>query len=365
MVPRWVRGRERAALIEPHPQALSMLGLGGSVGTGPDGIQGEVLVVHSFEELDAAGALARQRIVLFNTPFTTYADTVRFRNDGASAAARYGARAVLVRSIAPPDVQLPHTGAVVYSTDAPRIPAAAVTTNDADFIDQLTIDHRVIVELRMDAHVEPDAMSANLIGELRGRERPNEIVVIGGHIDSWDVGPGASDDGGGCIVTWEALRLMKKLHLRPRRTVRVVLWTNEENGGRGARAYVERHRGELDRHLLLLESDVGVARPLGFGFSGPERMRDVVLTAATLLEGLGANHLLGPGGGADVDPIAQAGHRPALSLETDSSRLFVVHHTAADTVDRINPQEMAKCAAAVAVMAYVMADIPAEILEQR
>jgi carboxypeptidase Q len=223
----------------------------------------------------------------------------------------------------------------------------------------------VVVELRMEAHVEPDTVSANLVGELRGRERPDEIVVVGGHIDSWDVGPGASDDGGGCIVTWEALRLMKQLHLQPRRTVRVVLWTNEENGARGARAYLERHRRELERHVLMLESDGGVARPLGVGFTGPPQTRDLVLSVTTLLESIGANRLLGPGGGADVDPIAQAGHIPALSLEADSSQLFVVHHTVADTADRIDPQEMAKCAAAIAVMAYVIADIPHGILGQR
>ena len=256
------------------------------------------------------------RIVLINAPFTTYEDTRPFRSNGPSLAARHGAVGVLVRSVAPPGLRLPHTGAVQYTSDAPRIPAAAITTEDADRLQRMADrGGRVVVRLQMEAHVEPDVESANVIGELRGRERPDELVVIGGHIDSWDVGDGASDDGGGCVVTWEALRLMKKLGLRPRRTVRVVLWTNEENGGRGGLAYLDAHRSELRRHVLMLESDTGVFQPTGFGFTGSDAARNIVKTVATLLHGIGADQVGLNGGGSDIDPSVREGGIPSLSTE--------------------------------------------------
>ena len=210
----------------------------------------------------------------------------------------------------------------------------------------------------MDAHFEADVESANVVGEIRGREKPEEIVVVSGHLDSWDVGAGATDDGGGCIVTWEALRLMRKLNLRPRRTVRVVLWTNEENGGRGGQGYRDQHRAELGRHVLMLESDGGVFRPLGFGFTGSDSARDTVRTIATLLSGIAADQITVGGGGADIGPSVQEAHIPAMSLDVDGSKYFLIHHTPADTIDKIDPVEMAKCAAAVAVMSYVVADLP-------
>ncbi len=222
---------------------------------------------------------------------------------------------------------------------------------------------RAVVHLRMEAHFDPDAESANVIGEIRGRERPDEVVVVGGHLDSWDVGAGASDDGGGCIVTWEALRLMKALNLRPRRTVRVVLFTNEENGGRGGIAYRDQHRAELSKHVMMLESDGGVFRPLGFGFSGSDRARETVKAIASLLAGIGANQVSTGGGGADIGPSLQEGHIPGMSLDVDGSKYFLIHHTQADTIDKIDPVEMAKCAAAVAVMAYVVADLPRRLGE--
>jgi carboxypeptidase Q len=217
---------------------------------------------------------------------------------------------------------------------------------------------RIVVRLKMDARFERDAESANVVGELRGRELPDEVVVVGGHIDSWDVGAGASDDGGGCVVTWEALRIMKKLNLRPRRTVRVVLWTNEENGGRGGQAYRDQHRNELAKHVMMMESDGGVFRPLGFGFTGNETARDTVRAIATLLTGIAANQISPGGGGADIGPSVQEARIPAMSLDVDGSKYFLVHHTPADTIDKIDPTDMAKCAAAVAVMAYVIADLP-------
>jgi carboxypeptidase Q len=365
MVPKWVRGSESADMLEPARHPMVMLGLGDSVGTtsaGGDGVQAEVLVVHSFEELDAKAASARGRIVLLNAPFTNYGETVRFRSAGPSRAARYGAVAMLVRAVGPNGLRTPHTGALQYAADAPKIPAAAITSEDADLLQRLTDSgRRIVVRLKMDAHFEADVESANVVGEIRGREQPDQVVLVSGHLDSWDVGAGATDDGGGCVVTWEALRIMKKLNLRPRRTVRVVLWTNEENGGRGGLAYRDQHRAELGKHVLMLESDGGVFRPIGFGFSGNESARDVVKAIATLLSGIAADQISPGGGGADIGPSVQEGHVPAMSLEVDGSKYFRIHHTPADTIDKIDPVEMAKCAAAVAVMAYVVADLPQRI----
>jgi carboxypeptidase Q len=358
-VPKWVRGAESAEIISPARHAIVMLGLGDSVGTPADGIQADVLVVRSFEDLDAKASQARGKIVLFNVAFTSYGETVRFRSSGPSRAARHGAVAVLVRAVGPPGLRTPHTGALQYMADSPKIPAAAITTEDADRLQRMADrGDRPVVHLKMEAHVDADAESANVVGEIRGREKPDEIVVVSGHLDSWDVGAGATDDGGGCVVTWEALRIMKKLNLRPRRTVRVVLWTNEENGGRGGQGYRDQHRAELGRHVMMLESDGGVFRPLGFGFSGSDSARETVRTIATLLAGLGADQISSGGGGADINPSVQEAHIPAMSLEVDGSKYFLIHHTPADTVDKIDPIEMAKCAAAVAVMAYVVADLP-------
>ena len=359
MVPRWIRGSESAEIVEPARHPMVMLGLGDSVGTTGDGVQAEVLTVSTFEELDARASSARGRIVFFNAPFTNYGETVRFRSAGPSRAARLGAVAVLVRSIGGNGMRTPHTGALQYSADAPKIPAAAVTSEDADRLQRMTDrGATVVVHLKMDAHFEPDVESANVVGEIRGREKPDEVVVVSGHLDSWDVGAGATDDGGGCVVTWEALRIMKKLNLRPRRTVRVVLWTNEENGGRGGLAYRDQHRAELAKHVMMLESDGGVFRPLGFGFSGNDSARDTVKGIATLLTGIAADQISMGGGGADIGPSLQEGRIPGMSLEVDGTKYFLIHHTPADTMDKIDPVEMAKCAAAVAVMAYVVADLP-------
>jgi carboxypeptidase Q len=209
----------------------------------------------------------------------------------------------------------------------------------------------------MEATTLPDAQSANLVADYRGRERPEEIVAIGCHIDSWDIGTGATDDGGACVVMWEAVRVLKRLNLRPRRTIRVVFWTNEENGLRGAVAYRDKYLKELPNHVMMLESDTGVFRPVGFGFSGLDRGRAIVTEIASLLTGIGASRISPNGGGADIGPSVDTANIPAMSLEVDGSKYFLIHHTPADTVDKIEPTEIAQCVAAVAVMAYVVADM--------
>ena len=364
MVPKWVRGAESAEIVAPSHHPLAMLGLGGSVGTPKEGIEAPVVVVHGFEELEAHASALSGRIVLLNVAFTNYPETSRYRRAGASRAARHGAVAVLVRSIGPDGFRLPHTGALDYASGAQRIPAAAVSSEDADLIERMSARHeKVVVRLKMDAHTEGDVESANVVGELRGRELPDEIVVVGGHLDSWDVGAGATDDGGGCVVAMDALRVMKKLGLRPRRTVRVVLWTNEENGGRGGMAYRDLHRSELARHVAMIESDNGVFRPLGFGVAGSDAARRTVAAIGSLLAPVGASEVVSGGDGADIAPSVREAHILALSLEVDGSKYFAIHHTQADTIDKIDPIEMSKCAAAMAVMAYVIADVPHTVLD--
>jgi carboxypeptidase Q len=356
-VPRWVRGAESLDIVAPWRHKLVMLGLGNSIGTPASGLEAPLLVVRSFTELQSASARVKGRIVLYNVPFTSYGETVQYRSDGPSRAAALGAVAALVRSVGPPGLRTPHTGALRYTEGQPQIPAAAITTEDADRLQRMQ-DRGTAVRLRltMNARFLPDADSFNVIGEIRGSERPDEVVVVGGHFDSWDVGTGSTDDGGGCVVTWEALRLMKKLGLRPRRTVRVVLWTNEENGLRGGLAYRDRYRDQLANHILMLESDSGVFKPTGFGFSGSEAARAKVRDIASLLSGIQADRISASGGGADIGPSVQAANIPAMSLEVDGN-YFIIHHTPADTVDKIDPADMSRAAAAVAVMAYVVADM--------
>ncbi len=356
-VPHWVRGRESLEIVGAIPQPLALLGLGNSIGTPPAGIEADLVVVHSFEELEASRDRVNGRIVLFNVPFTTYGETVRYRTNGPSRAAALGAVAMLVRAVGPVGLRTPHTGTLTYTDGQPQIPAAAVTGEDAARLQRM-VDRgtKVRLKLTMEAHFLPDADSANVVGEIRGRERPDEVVVIGGHFDSWDVGTGSTDDGGGCIATWEALRLMKKLNLRPRRTVRVVLWTNEENGGRGGLAYRDQHESELASHVMMLESDGGVFRPRGFGFSGSESARTKVRDVATLLASLGADWIGPSGGGADIGPSVQQANIPAMALEVEGD-YFLIHHTPADTVDKIDPQDLARSTAAIAVMTYVIADM--------
>ena len=358
-VPHWVRGAERAEIVKPTAQPLAMLGLGNSVGTSPGGVEAETLVVRSFDELQQRGREAAGRIIVFNAPFTNYGETVVYRMDGPSRAARAGAVAMLLRSVGPPGLRTPHTGVLRYADDAPKIPAAAISTEDADQLQRMQDRGTpVVVRLVMGAQMLPDVESANVVGELVGREHPEQIIVVSGHSDSWDVGRGAMDDGGGCVVTWEALRVLKRLNLRPRRTIRVVLFVNEENGTRGGMAYRDRHAAELANHVLMLESDGGVFRPLGFGFSGSDPARAIVTQIATLLSPIGADRIGAGGGGTDIGPAIQAGKLPAMSLDVDGTRYFLIHHTPADTVDKLDPTEVSRCVAAVAVMAYVVADMP-------
>ena len=361
-VPHWVRGNESASVLEPVNRPLTILGLGGSVGTSKKGVTAEVVPVSSFEDLEKRGrAGVEGKIVLFNVPYEGYNRTVVFRTAGPSRAARLGAVAALVRSITPLSLQSPHTGALEYADGFPKIPAAAVTIEDALLIQRLADSgNTVTAHLEMEAHMLPDADSANVIGEIPGRERPDEIVVIGGHLDSWDVGAGAQDDGSGCITALEAAHLIHELGFRPRRTLRVVFWTNEENGGAGGEAYRAWVGDAVKNHVAAIEMDGGAEKPIGFGLSANGDLSSIL---ARLRE---IGGLLGPidaasvqpgGGGADIAPIMTDGV-PGLALRTVGTHYFDWHHSRADTVDKVNLGDLRANIAAMAVMAYVLADMP-------
>lgn len=355
LVENWVRGEESLQMVLPRPRDLPMLGLGGSVATPPGGIRGEVLVVSGFDELTERAEEAPGKIVLFDVPFTTYGQTVQYRSNGAVAAARVGAAASLIRSVTPYSQQTPHTGNSNYADGVPRIPHAAITVEDAEWIHRM-VDRgeRVELHLRMSAQTLPDAVSRNVMAEIRGSELPDQVVVFGGHIDSWDVGQGAMDDAGGVVAAWEAIRLMKALGLQPRRTIRAVGWTSEENAGPGGREYVADH-GDED-HVLAMESDGGVFSPLGFGFTGSDEAFEIVTEIGTLLERIGSGRITRGGGGADIAPLMATGV-PGMGLQVDGTRYFWYHHTDADTIDKLDPDEVARCVATMAVIAYVVADM--------
>ncbi len=358
MVPHWVRGEESAEMVSPRPKKLAMLGLGGSIATPAAGITAEVLVVNSFEDLTAKAAQAKGKIVVFDVPFTTYGATVAYRTGGAVAAAKVGAVAALIRSVTPNSQQMPHTGTMRYDSTVARIPTAALTVEDVMMMHRMQDrGQRVVVQLKMSAQTLPDAPSRNVVAELRGRELPDEVVVFGGHIDSWDVGQGAMDDAGGVVVAWEALRVLKALGLQPRRTIRVVGWTNEENGMRGGTGYRDAHRADVEKHVLAIESDGGVFKPLGFGFSGTDAAYDIVKQVGSLLDRIGAGTINRGGGGADIGPIMELGV-PGMGLNVDGTRYFWYHHTEADTLDKLDPREVALSVATMAVMAYVIAEMP-------
>ncbi|MCZ6858538.1 MAG: M20/M25/M40 family metallo-hydrolase [Gemmatimonadetes bacterium] len=245
-----------------------------------------------------------------------------------------------------------------YDPDVPQIPHAALTTEDARMLHRMQDrGERVYLRLTMEAQTYPDVESRNVIAEIRGREFPDEVVVLGGHIDSWDVGQGAMDDGGGTVAAWEAVRLMHVLGMRPRRTVRVVLWTNEENGLRGGNAYRDNYADQLDKHVLAIESDGGVFKPSGFGFTGSDEAFEIVQQIGSLLDRIEAGTINRGGGGADIGPIMREGV-PGAGLQVDGSKYFWFHHSHADTIDKLDPEEMARCVAAMAVLAYVVADLP-------
>lgn len=358
LVPRWIRGESGLEELSPVAQAIPVLALGGSTNTPLEGLVAPVLVVTNFADLEGRMAEAAGRIIVYAVPFTGYSEIVRYRYRGAIEAAKAGAVASLIRSATPFSLRTPHTGGMSYEEGIPRIPHAAIAVEDTERL--LRWQRRGItprLRLRLQPRTLPDVVSRNVVAEIRGREKPEEIVVVGGHLDSWDVGQGALDNAGGCVAAWEALRLVREVVGRPRRTLRLVLWTNEENGLRGARDYPERHRAELERHSVAIESDWGIGPVRGFAFTGSERAMAQLREQVPLLRMAGADQFRPGAGGSDLGPLLERGV-PVMDLWTDRRDYFWFHHSDADTVDKIDPAELNQCVAALAVMAYLLGEMP-------
>jgi Zn-dependent M28 family amino/carboxypeptidase len=375
MVPHWVRGEETAALTQFPGQAANttqkivLCALGGSVATPKEGIEAEVLVVRNFDELKA---MPREKvtgkIVLFDHAFDkqmaaesrgmqAYGEAVVYRSHGPSAAARQGAAACLIRSVGNADYRLPHTGMTNYDLDAPKIPAGAVTAEDAALIANLAPQGPVRMKLVLTPETLPDVESANVIGDIRGSEHPEQVVIVSGHLDSWDLGTGAIDDGAGVAISMETANLIQKLRLKPKRTVRVIAWMNEENGEAGSKQYAKDHEKEISNHFAAIETDGGADHPIGVNIKAKPPVKNIFAPVADILQDSGAGILeLAEHCGADIEPLEKAGV-PAFSPIQDSRFYFNYHHTAADTFDKIVPKQLAENSAVVAVVAYALANI--------
>jgi carboxypeptidase Q len=375
MVPHWVRGEETAELIEfpgmaeKTTQKIVLCALGSSVATPPEGLTAEVIVARDFDELEALGKdKVAGKIVLFNHHFDkqmaaqsrageAYGQAVKYRGDGPVAAGRLGAVACLIRSVGGAEYRLPHTGNTDYKKDVPKIPAGAVTTEDADLIAALVPQGAVRMHLVLTPQTLPDAPSFNVIGDIKGSEHPEQIIIVSGHLDSWDLGTGAIDDGAGVAVSMEVANIIQKLHLRPKRTIRVIAWMNEENGLVGGKTYAKDHEKEIANHFAAMETDGGAGHPLGINYATKPEGKTFFEPLAKILESSGAGvlqHAEHPG--ADISPLTKLGV-PGFSPIQDNRYYFNYHHTAADTLDKIVPQELAENSAVVAVTAYALANL--------
>lgn len=357
-VPNWKRGFESCDLVHPRNAKMKILALGGSVATPIEGITAEVAVFESKDDLFKNKEKAKGKIVLFNAKFTNYGETVQYRVNGATWAAQCGAIASLIRSVSPHGMSNPHTGVMYYSdSTVAKIPHGAITEEDADMLDRFYEDGlKPAVNLKLSGHFLPDAISYNCMGEILGSEKPEEIIAIGGHIDSWDVGTGAQDDASGCIATWEAVKLLKKLGLKPKRTIRAVMWVNEENGTAGGKDYAKRHKNE--KHFGAFELDEGVFPPTHIKFTGDSALYKKVQKFEPLLKLVREEMKVDwGGGGVDISPLKEYGV-PQMSLQTDDKGMyFWYHHSDTDTVDKVDKKDLNDCVAAIAVAMYLYANI--------
>ncbi|MBC8646022.1 MAG: M28 family peptidase [Thermoanaerobaculia bacterium] len=361
----WRRGIETGEVTAPHRHRLVLTALGGSVATPEGGLEAEILELPNLEALDTVGEKARGKIVFFNKRMERRSDgagyvrAVDVRGHGASRAAKHGAVGVLIRSVGTDDTRNPHTGGMRYEAEVPKVPAAALSAPDADLLERLGREGKPVrVRFHLTCGDAPPAQSANVIGEIRGRESPREIVLLAAHLDSWDMGTGAVDDGAGCGIVIEAARLIGQLPRPPRRTVRVVLFANEEHGLDGGKAYRKDHAGELAQHVAALEADSGTGAPLGMSWNAGDVSESVIKEIAALLEPVGVSTLSPESfGGADIYALKQDGV-PLFSFQQDMLRYFDLHHTDNDTFDKIEPHSMDRMVAAVAAFAYCAASVP-------
>lgn len=374
MAPHWVRGAETAELVAWPGQAagtrqkIVLTALGGSVATAIEGLTADVLVVENWQALrDLPAGAVNGKILLFNRVFDkqlaaqgrgldAYIGSVVYRGAGPMAGAAQGAAAVLVRSAGGADFRLPHTGATEYAPDMRRVPAAAVTAEDADLLQNLTSQGRVTMHLTLTPQTLPDVESYNVIADWKGAEHPEQVVVVSGHLDSWDLGTGALDDGAGVAVSMQAIQLMKSLGIRPRRTVRFIAWMCEEEGSQGAAAYMTDHAAEVANHVGAIESDLGADHPTGVYYSSRKKLDQWLRPVSQVLDAIGAATLVSaPQTGEDIGGLTEKGV-PSFAPVQDSRFYFNYHHTAADTFDKIDMQHLNENAAVVTVLAYALAD---------
>jgi hypothetical protein len=365
MVPHWVRGKQEIARANSKRSGsynLNICALGGSVGTGPSGISAEIVEVKNFDELKALGTSVKGKIVFFNrgfdmtkiNTFSAYGGAVEQRAMGPSEAAKLGAVGVIVRSMASGPEDYPHTGGLRYAPNVAQIPAVAISTNHADQLSQLLKDDKGL-QVYIETHCKTlaDAPSFNVIGEIKGSEKPEEIIVVGGHLDSWDLAQGAHDDGAGCVQAMEVLRLFKQLGIKPKKTIRAVMYMNEENGLRGGTEYAKQAEFKKEKHIAAIESDRGGFTPRGFSMSGTDAMKAKVRSWKPMLENYGLTDFNQEGGGADIGPLANQGVA-LFGYLPDSQRYFFLHHTREDTFDKVNKRELELGAAAMAALVYLI-----------
>jgi hypothetical protein len=378
-VPHWVRGIETGEIVR-YPgqpagitQKLVLTALGGSIATPAKGLTAQALVVHSFDQLKAHAVEAKGSIVVFDIPYDqnladngqagpAYGEAGEQRFRGPAAAAKLGAAAVLVRSVGGANYRLPHTGVTQWDDGGTKLPCAALSAEDAMLIDRLAAQGAVTLHLTLTPQILPDVESHNVIADLVGREKPDEVVIVSGHLDSWDLGTGAMDDGLGVTAAMGVAQVLQSLNLHPRRSVRVIAWMNEENGSRGSKAYFESVKDSLGTQAAAIESDFGVGRPLGITASATPESMAMLAPAAEVLRAIGAGVLERRDGevGADVNPLQQHGV-PGFAPLIDSRHYFDYHHTAADTLDKVEPDVMRRTVAVLAVLAYTLAEAPDDL----
>lgn len=349
-------------MLEPRVKDIALLGLGRSVSTPPEGITAEVVVVSDFNELSRLSDKDIEgKIVLYDPVFTTYGATVVYRSQGAVKAAEKGAVASLVRSIAPFSINSPHTGSQTYDENIKKIPTAAISIEDADLLRRFyNRGEKIVLNITMSSTFETKT-SRNTLIDLKGSTNPEKLVIVSGHIDSWDVGQGAMDDGGGLFVSWAAPVILKRLNLRPKRTIRSIFWTAEELGLVGAYAYEEKHRNESHNINFIMESDEGTFAPLGLAVAGTQEARCIVAEILKLFKSINASTLVEDDSpGSDITVITNTGV-PGASLHNANERYFWFHHTEGDTMNVESPEELDLCAAFWTAVAYIIADISVDI----
>jgi hypothetical protein len=369
MVPHWVRGGEdmgEAMYKEGNKnlkKKLDVLALGNSAGSENEVITAPAILVNSFDDLERTKDVIKGKIVFYNYKFNptfihtfeSYGDAVQYRGGGASRASKYGALAVIVRSMSHSSDNNPHTGAMRYDTNYAKIPAVAIGLQDADWLSEQIQQNKVTsVSVRTNGHFLPDTIGHNVIGELLGSEFPNEVITIGGHLDSWDPAEGAHDDGAGFVQTIEVLRVFKTLGYKPKHTIRFVLFANEENGGRGGNKYADEAKAKGEKHIFALESDEGGFTPRGFGFTLPDEKYEKVLTWQPLIAPYGCSEFKKGGGGSDIGPLERTFNTPLAGYNPDSQRYFDFHHARNDVFEAVNKRELELGAVNMAALIYLV-----------